>query len=113
MAMYNSHPNIKQEAFKIMSLTCFIWAMNNTSTAYGSHVSWQSTQNEKDLLRISHTSIIQSNNSLGLVHSEDKFFFKSSQSETRISHGEHVRKLYTELSIGASYQTAINLAKWF
>jgi hypothetical protein len=36
MAMYNSHPNIKQEAFKIMSLTWFIWAMNNTSTAYGS-----------------------------------------------------------------------------
>jgi RimJ/RimL family protein N-acetyltransferase len=24
--------------------------------------------------------------------------FKSSQSETRISHGDHVRKLYTELS---------------
>ena len=76
MAMYNSHPNIKQEAFKIMSLTWFIWAMNNTSTAYGSHVSWQSTQNEKDLLRTSHTSIIQSKNSLDLVHSEDKKKFQ-------------------------------------
>ena len=46
--------------------------MYKTKTAYSSHVSSQSTQNENDLLRTSHTSIIQSNNSLGLVISEEK-----------------------------------------
>jgi hypothetical protein len=48
------------------------------------------------------------------------FFFKSSQSETRISHGDHVcfpiwtkmRRLYTEHSIRVSHQITINLAKW-
>jgi hypothetical protein len=36
--------------------------MQKRRTAYGSHVSCQSAQNEKDLSRTSQTSIIQSNN---------------------------------------------------
>jgi hypothetical protein len=46
--------------------------MYKTKTAYSSHVTSQSPQNENYLLKTSHTSIIQSNNSLGLVLSEEK-----------------------------------------
>ena len=47
--------------------------MNRTRTAYGNHVSCQSAQNETNLLRtLHHTSIIQNNNSLVLVLSEEK-----------------------------------------
>ncbi len=57
--------------------------MKKRRTAYGSHVSCQSAQNEKDLSRTSQTSIIQSNNSLNFVLSRERIKQKSSHSETK------------------------------
>ena len=88
--------------------------MHKTRTAYGNHVNCQSKQNDKDVLRTSHTSV---NNSLALVLLKENipgnqkqdfpnvvmFVFQSGPNE----------ELYTEPSIGASYQMLINLAKWF
>jgi hypothetical protein len=43
-----------------VSLNWFIWATKKTRTAYGKHVGGQSAQNEKDLLKTSHASIVKS-----------------------------------------------------
>jgi hypothetical protein len=40
--------------------------------------------------KISHTSLVQSNNSVCLLVSEEKIFLNFSQSETRIAHADHV-----------------------
>ena len=57
--------------------------MNKRRTTYGSHVSCQSAQNEKDLSRTSQTSIIRSNNSLEFILSRERIKQKSSHSETK------------------------------
>ena len=66
-----------------VSFTWFIQAMQKRRTAYGSHVSCQSAQNEKDLSRTSQTSIMQSNNSLDFVLSRERIKQKSSHSEKK------------------------------
>ena len=47
-------------------------------------------QNVKILYKISNTSVLQSNNSLYPLVSQEKSFLNFSQSETRIAHGDHV-----------------------
>jgi hypothetical protein len=48
-----------------------------------------SKRNMEILNRISHTSFLQSNNSLCLLVSEENFFLNFSQAETSIAHSDH------------------------
>jgi hypothetical protein len=78
-----------------------------------------SARNMEILYKISHTSILQSNNSLCFLVSEEIFLFYFSQSEKRTAHGylvfclDEMRKSYRGTSIDASCKTLLNLSKRF
>jgi hypothetical protein len=91
-----------------------------TRTAYGGHISCMIGTKYGILYRISHTSFLQSNNSLCLLVSEENIFLNFNQSETRIVNGDHGWSIRDEMmksrggpSTDASYKMLLYLATWF
>jgi hypothetical protein len=72
------------------------------------------------LYRISHTSLLQSKNSLCLLVSEEKILKTSANQKQELptstmflSNRDEMNNLYKGPSIYASYEVLVHLARWF